>query len=171
MTRDRIEVRDATEADLEATVELIAAHRGGNVDEWRRLFSTALHDVNRHFVVALIDGRVIGFGHTKLVEREDDGDDDDVPPPGWYLAGVTVHPDYRRRGVGTELTRVRIDRLRDVADVVYYAAEPDNVATLELHALLGFSPTGRWVNVAGAERPLALHRLAMLGDRRGSCEP
>ena len=50
---------------------------------------------------------------------------------------------------------------RGVTDVVYYAAESDNVATLELHANLGFSPTGRWVNVAGAERPLTLHRLVM----------
>lgn len=161
MSGERAEVRDATEADIEATVELIAAHRGGNVDEWRRLFTDALHDEKRHFVVALIDGRVIGFGHTKLVEREDRGDDDAVPPAGWYLSGVTVHPDYRRRGVGMELTRVRLDRLRGVTDVVYYAAESDNVATLELHALLGFSPTGRWINVAGAERPLTLHRLVM----------
>lgn len=115
--------------------------------------------------MALADGRVIGFGHTKLVEREDHDGDDAVPPAGWYLSGVTVHPDYRRHGVGTELTRVRLDRLRGVTDVVYYAAEPDNVATLGLHALLAFSPTGRWVNVAGAERPLTLHRLVMQRDQ------
>jgi ribosomal protein S18 acetylase RimI-like enzyme len=154
-------VRDATEADLDATVELIAAHRGGDVDDWRRLFANALHDDKRHFVVALVDGRVIGFGHTKLVEREVSSHDEQTPPPGWYLSGVTVDPDYRRRGVGTALTRVRLDRLRGKTKIVYYAAEPDNLATLELHALLGFSPTGRLVNVPGAERPLTLHRLAM----------
>lgn len=161
VTREGVEVRDAIESDLEATVQLIAAHRGGDVEEWRRLFANALHDDKRHFVVALVDGRVIGFGHTKLVERDADGDGgDNLPPPGWYLAGVTVHPDCRRRGVGTAVTRIRLDRLRDVTDVVYYAADPDNVATLELHAHFGFAPTGRWVDVPGADRPLTLHRLA-----------
>jgi hypothetical protein len=48
----------------------------------------------------------------------------------------------------------------DGALVVYYVAEPENVSTLELHSLFGFSPTGRMVNVPGAERPLILHRLA-----------
>lgn len=161
MIDDRVKVRDATEADLDATVEFIAAHRGGDVDEWRRLFAHALHDEKRHFVVALVDGRVIGFGHTKLVERDGSNHDEAGPPPGWYLAGVTVGPDYRRRGVGAALTRVRLDRLRRVTDVVYYAAEPDNIATLELHSRFGFSPTGRVVNVPGAERPLTLHRLTM----------
>ena len=160
MTGDQVEVRDATEADLDATVELIAAHRGGDVDEWRRLFAHALHDAKRHFVVALVDGRVIGFGHSKLVDGDGGNHDDAAPPPGWYLAGVTVDPDYRRRGVGAALTRVRLDRLRRVTDVVYYAAEPDNVATLELHSLFGFAAAGRVVNVPGAERPLNLHRLS-----------
>lgn len=161
MTGAPIVVRDASEADLDATVELIAAHRGGDVDEWRRLFANALHDDERHFVVALLDERVIGFGHTKLVEREASGHDDAAPPPGWYLSGVTVDPDYRRLGVGTALTRVRLERLQGKTDVVYYAAESDNIATLELHSLFGFSPTGQVVNVPGAERPLTLHRLAM----------
>jgi ribosomal protein S18 acetylase RimI-like enzyme len=157
----RVLVRDATEADLDATVELIAAHRGGDVEEWRRLFANALHDDERHFVVALLDERVIGFGHTKLVERDAGSDDEGAPPPGWYLSGVTVDPDYRRLGVGTALTRVRLDRLRSMTDVVYYAAEPENVATLKLHSLFGFSPTGRLVNVPGAEHPLSLHRLTL----------
>ncbi len=158
MTGARVVVRDATEADLDASVELIAAHRGGDVDEWRRLFANALHDGKRHFVVALVDARVIGFGHTKLVERDASRHSEGAPPPGWYLSGVTVEPDYRRLGVGTALTRVRLDRLRGKTDFVYYAAESENIATLELHSLFGFSPTGRLVHVPGAERPLTLHR-------------
>lgn len=161
MTGARIVVRDATEADLDATVELIAAHRGGDVDEWRRLFTNALHDDKRHFVVALVDARVIGFGHTKLVQRDGSSHNEGAPPPGWYLSGVTVDPSYRRLGVGTALTRVRLSRLRGKTDVVYYAAEPENTATLELHSLFGFSPTKRLVNVPRADRPLALHCLEM----------
>lgn len=103
MAGAQVDVRDATEADLDATVELIAAHRGGDVDEWRRLFADALHDKKRHFVVALVRGRVIGFGHTKLVERDGCNDDEGAPPAGWYLSGVTVDPGYRRRGVGQRL--------------------------------------------------------------------
>jgi ribosomal protein S18 acetylase RimI-like enzyme len=154
-------VRDATEADLDTTVELIAAHRGGDLDEWRRLFTHALHDYKRHFVVALVGPRVIGFGHTKFVERDAGNIDEGTPPAGWYLSGVTVHPNYRRLGVGTALTRARLDRLRGKTDVVYYAAEPDNLATLALHALFGFSWAGRLVNVPGAERPLTLHCLRL----------
>jgi ribosomal protein S18 acetylase RimI-like enzyme len=161
MSGDPVVVRDTTEADLDATVELIAAHRGGDEEEWRRLFASALHDDKRHFVVAVVGARVIAFGHTKLVERDGESPDVGAAPAGWYLAGVTVHPDYRRQGVGAALTRTRLDRLRSKTDVVYYAAEPENIATLELHSRFGFSSTGRLMNIPGAERPLTLHRLAL----------
>lgn len=159
MTGVEVEVREATDADLDATVELIAAHRGGDVEQWRRLFDTALHDPQRHFVVAILDGRVVGFGHTKLVEG--DQDHDASPPAGWYLSGVTVDPSHRRQGIGTALTRARLDRLRGSTDVVHYAAELDNTATLALHALFGFRDTGRRVHVPGADRPLTLHRVEL----------
>lgn len=153
-----VEIRDATEHDLDATVALIAAHRGGDVAEWRQLFDAALDDDARHFVVAVVAGSIVGFGHTKRVEARPA---DDAPPAGWFLSGVTVAPDVRRRGIGTALTRVRLDRLRGLTDVVYYAAEPDNEATVALHAPFGFVFTGQRVAVPGADRLLDLHRLEL----------
>ena len=59
-------------------------------------------------------------------------------PPGWYLVGVIIGPAYRRRGVASELTRVRLAWIAQRARQAYYFANSVNRATIDLHARLGF---------------------------------
>lgn len=152
MTRPII-VRDAQEDDLPATASIIAAEAGGTTDEWLSRFAEVLRDPDRRFLVAEVDGQVVGFGQARLVRRQ--VSQDEMPPSGWYLSGVTVAAAHRRAGVGLALTEARLKQLGRVP--VYYAAEPDNAATIRLHERLGFVPAGT-VTLPGSDQRLSLFR-------------
>jgi ribosomal protein S18 acetylase RimI-like enzyme len=152
-------VRDATTEDLDTTAALIDSEAGGGIELWRERFAEALADPMRHFLVAVVDEKIVGFGQSRLVTRSSVADAQ--RPEGWYLSGLTVAPWARRRGVGTLLTQARINRLRDLTDSVFYAAEEENEPTLILHRRLGFVPIGT-VWLPGHERALILERLSML---------
>ncbi|MCA9752758.1 MAG: GNAT family N-acetyltransferase [Gemmatimonadetes bacterium] len=66
-----------------------------------------------------------------------------VAPPGWYLSGVIVSPEWRRRGIGRALTRARLDRIAEHASVVYYFANARNRVSIELHRPFGFKEVTR----------------------------
>lgn len=154
-------VRDAVDGDLDASAQIIAVEAGGPVLEWRQRFAEVLADPDRIFLVAVVHGRVVGFGQARRVERPEPVAPG-APPPGWYLSGVTVVAEFRRRGIGAQLTRARLARLRaGGATVVYCVAEPENAATLELHQRVGFVDVGE-VRLPGRGRPLRLQRLDLV---------
>ena len=53
------------------------------------------------FLTASEDGRFIGMGRT-ISDRAHDA----------YIQDVTVHPDFRHRGIGREITKRLVERLR-----------------------------------------------------------
>ena len=57
---------------------------------------------------------------------------------GWYLPGVVVRDRWRRHGIALELTRRRLEWIRERADEVYYFLERPNRASIDLHERLGF---------------------------------
>ena len=59
-------------------------------------------------------------------------------PQGWYLSGLIVNPDYRRAGIAHELTRQRLNALSQHTDTVYYFANVNNQASIDLHGRFGF---------------------------------
>ena len=142
------------EGDLTATATIIAVEAGGTFAEWRDRFEAVLLDADRHFLVAEVDGEVVGFGHSRHVVRTAE-EVSAAGPSGWYLSGVTVALAHRRCGVGMALTAARLARLPGVT--VYYAAEPENEATIRLHQRFGFVRDGE-LTLPGGDRPLALFR-------------
>jgi len=64
--------------------------------------------------------------------------DSDHAPPGWYLMGVVVRPDRRRRGLGAQLTQARLDWLAGKTTHVRYFTQLTNQASVALHQQLGF---------------------------------
>lgn len=152
--RDDLSVRDATAEDLPATASIIATDAGGTVDEWHTRFAEVLADPARLFLVAEVDGVVVGFGQARFVASRDSSGGS-TAPGGWYLSGVTVESGYRRRGVGLRLITARLERLE--GQVVRYAAAPENVGTIALHERLGFIPCGS-VTFAGQHEALLLFR-------------
>lgn len=94
----------------------------------------------RHALFVATSGeQVVGYGRAAYVDRLD------VPvgvrpPAGWYLLGLGVAPGSRRCGIGTNLTRARLGWLTVRTGEVYYFTRRSNVASIALHAALGFVP-------------------------------
>jgi len=59
-------------------------------------------------------------------------------PAGWYLLGLCVDPAWRRRGLGHQITQIRIAALKTSAAQVYYFVNSLNRASIALHQALGF---------------------------------
>jgi RimJ/RimL family protein N-acetyltransferase len=87
-------------------------------------------------LVAEDEGRWVGFGRARNLATSA------LAPScvaaGWYLLGVIVAPDFRRRGVATELTRLRLEWVGRRASEAFYFANSLNLASIDLHRKLGF---------------------------------
>jgi len=59
-------------------------------------------------------------------------------PDGWYLTGVIVTPQFRRRRIGHQLTQARLQWLLRRTSNVYYVASAQNRVMIELHRQFGF---------------------------------
>ena len=61
-----------------------------------------------------------------------------VAPAGWYLSGVIVVPEYRRRGIGRHLTEARLEWVAQRDQSAYYFSNVQNRVSIELHQQFGF---------------------------------
>lgn len=98
---DAIEVRPARRADLDAVIAIDATVTGlEKRGYWRRIFrryGLATASDQRHFLVAIAEGRVAGFMIGEVRDWEFGS-----PPCGWVFA-IDVDPGARQRGIGTLL--------------------------------------------------------------------
>ncbi|GAA3209039.1 GNAT family N-acetyltransferase [Oerskovia jenensis] len=130
-----VRVRRATQDDLDAVAEIERrARRGAD----REQLVLALVDPERVVVVATVDDQVVGWGKTHRWSYADG-----PAPVGHYLGGVTVDPGFRRGGVGSALTRARMDWVAERAGFVCCVVNATNVASLALHEGLGFREVAR----------------------------
>jgi ribosomal protein S18 acetylase RimI-like enzyme len=88
-------------------------------------------------LVAEIEKTIVGFGRaayfdTKTIKPR-------FPSPsGWYLMGVIVKPEFRRKRIADALTKLRIARISKIAQEVYFVVNAGNRVSIELHEQLGF---------------------------------
>jgi aminoglycoside 6'-N-acetyltransferase I len=109
-------------------------------------FAADIADPDRHIVVAQVGELLVGWAKTHYWPVIDG-----IAPAGHYLGGVTVAPTWRRNGVGSALTQSRIAWVRERADEVYYFANAQNTASLDLHRAWGFEEIGRASRIRGVE--------------------
>ena len=64
---------------------------------------TCLDQENFHTLVAVIDGKVVGFLSYKITPENENGE-------VWLLA---VHPDYQNDGIGTKLNLIALDKMQE----------------------------------------------------------
>jgi len=128
-------VRRAESADFDAVdrIQTDAGRKRFAEEGWLRLI-----DAERGAFVAESDERVVGWASTHF-QACDDG----PAGAGHYLAGVTVHPRRRRRGIGHALIAARLEWIAERADAAWYFANARNAASIRAHESFGFIEAGR----------------------------
>ncbi|WP_235565571.1 GNAT family N-acetyltransferase [Microbacterium sp. Root166] len=133
-------IRPAVPDDL---VAINAVHQACDRREWDQPIGDDGDD--RLVAVAVVDDVIVAAAKTHLQAEPKGG-----APAGHYLGGVSVHPGYRRRGIGFALTRARIEWVWARSDTVYYFTDDDNAASMRLHAGFGFHEVARLPTILGA---------------------
>jgi ribosomal protein S18 acetylase RimI-like enzyme len=129
-------------------------------------FASDITDDSRQMFVAKANGRVIAYGRVAELAA-----DEAAPgaPAGCYLSGVLVEPAWRRRGIATALTRARLRWVFARTGEAFYVAGADNIASLHLHAALGFEEMKRFGSdrsISGVDVLSRLVRAAAYPDVR-----
>lgn len=88
-------------------------------------------------LVAEHDGRLTAFAKASVFSPAADAPAN-TAPPGWYLSGVIVVPEYRRRGIGRRLTQARLGWIGERASRAFYFTNARNQVSIDLHRDLGF---------------------------------
>ena len=162
-----LDVRAATTDDIEA-IALIDEARGiGSVETLVPRILASFERIARggvrwHNWVASVKGEVVGYAVCRYHAWAEKNGDSELPE-GWYLAGLSVMPSQRRRGVGRALTEHRITWLSERTDVAYYTAAEANGPSIELHEALGFVEVARGLVVAFPRRS---EEPQILGEKR-----
>jgi ribosomal protein S18 acetylase RimI-like enzyme len=130
------QIRPGTEKDVDACADLAVQIGAGDAAKWRDTFIRTVRDgVERVLFVAEVDGAVVGYGRAAFFRAAADGPS---ASSGWYLLGVAVAPEWRRRGIGEGLTRERIRWVAERSDRIYYFTHRDNRTSQALHDQFGF---------------------------------
>jgi ribosomal protein S18 acetylase RimI-like enzyme len=135
----RYEVRLAVPADVPAIAALRSHGFGSQPAGQAAVVADELESPGRWLWVAIAQSgtadpaRPVACAGLRLFDIAD------RPPAGYYLSGVVVDPGHRSHGIGSQLTRTRIDFGWSAgAPALYYFANSGNAASIALHAKLGF---------------------------------
>ncbi|MFI2754946.1 GNAT family N-acetyltransferase [Cellulomonas sp. P22] len=135
----QVVLREAAAEDHSAVAEICRANRRA---VWGP--QALVSKVDRLAVVATVDGEVVGVAKTHLFE-EPDGD----APAGHYLCGIEVAPQWRRHGLGSRLTRSRLEWIWERSDRAFFFTNEHNSASIGLHRGFGFTPISIGPTVRG----------------------
>ena len=132
-------IRPLEAADVPAAAAIIAgcadgdaAHHAGLLE--RRLARRKADDVQ---LIAELSGQIAGVGRATYFEPAEDAPEN-AAPSGFYLLGVNVDPEQRRRGIGRALTQARLTWIARRAPVAWFFTDADNEASIRLHEAFGF---------------------------------
>ncbi len=130
-----VDVRPAEDADLPG---LLAVDGAAFVPMWQIAGEAFLRYLDRcpFFVVAELDGAVVGFAYAYLVGRHG------------HLSRIAVHPRYGGRGIGTRLLAEAIRFFqREQVFGITLNTQADNHRARRLYERFGFQVVGReaWV--------------------------
>ena len=137
---DGLVIRVGAPPDLLPVAEISAEREGRPLDASGSELTRMPEDVRwgrAELFVADLAGRILGFGKVARFSPPA-GSPSNTAPEGWYLAGLVVRPEHRRRGVGRALTLARLGWIAGRSGKAYYFANESNRVSIELHAAAGF---------------------------------
>jgi ribosomal protein S18 acetylase RimI-like enzyme len=143
-----VRIEPLTKADVASAVELAVRVLRVKPGDRGEQFASDITDELRQMFVAKANGQVVAYGRVIELAADEAGPG---TPAGCYLSGVLVDPAWRRRGIATELTRARLRWAFARTGNVFYVTGAENIASLRLHAALGFQEIKRF----GSERSAA----------------
>lgn len=124
-----MEIRRMTEEDL---AEVIVIERDSFSDPWREEdFRSSLQDEKNGYLVAVIDGHVVGYCGCWGIAGEGD------------IYNVAVKKEFRRQHIGEKLLRTLIETsvARGITSFTL-EVRASNTAAISLYQSLGFEPAG-----------------------------
>jgi ribosomal protein S18 acetylase RimI-like enzyme len=148
LSEEPVRIEPLTKTDIASAVQLAARVLRVRPGDRGDQFASDITDDRRQMFVAKANGQVVAYGRVTELTAGEAGPE---TPAGYYLSGVLVEPALRRRGIALALTHARLRWVFARADEVFYVAGADNIASLHLHAALGFQEVKRF----GSERSAA----------------
>jgi ribosomal protein S18 acetylase RimI-like enzyme len=146
-----------TKPDVASAVELAVRVLRVKPGDRAEQFASDITDDRRQMFVAKSNGQVVAYG--RVIEMAAD-EAALGTPAGYYLSGVLVQPAWRRRGIALALTQARLHWVFARTDEAFYVTGADNIASLHLHAALGFREISRFGSERSAAGVDVLSRLA-----------
>ncbi|MFT4542623.1 MAG: GNAT superfamily N-acetyltransferase [Planctomycetota bacterium] len=139
-----LDISRAETRDLEGIIQMTAQRQSVAPEEIaaRLEREIALDDPKHLLLAARVPTATIAFARINYAERPAECAPNHQPA-GFYLGGVIVDENFRRRGVGKRLTEARLDWLMPRAREVFYIAGDNNHASIDMHAALGFEELTR----------------------------
>ncbi len=145
-------IRPARTQDVDALGRISADREGGDAPTHSAAFKRAIEGDGTGrtslVLVADVEDDIIGFGKVRYLSGAR-ADDRSASPEGWYLTGVVVDPRFRRRGVGSRLTEVRLQWISERARFAYCFSNARNSVSIVLHERFGFVEVARGSEFAG----------------------
>lgn len=138
----RAGVRVARPEDVDAIVQVVAS-RGPVPDGFVRRLSAAVVDPGRCVIVGHVGPTVVGWASMSWWSGHAD------VPDGYAVSGLTVAPQWRRRGVGDRLLGALLDWAWGRTDVVRSVVNARNRPSLALHERHGFVAVTEAAELAG----------------------
>mgnify|MGYP000165075788 CR=1 FL=1 len=130
------DIRAATASDVQALAR-IAASRGGSLHSRAAGFADALAEPGVIVLIALVEGTPAGWTGAREIDAEGD-------PGTWMTTGLTVVPEWRRRGIASQLLEAVAASVSSVGgERLVSVANARNRASLDLHLGSGFTEVAR----------------------------
>ena len=134
---DDLVVRPAVQADCRGVAAIVRERDGVPLVDARAHCERDIAGTDRLLLVATVGDELAGFARAARWQRPLKAPDN-TAPAGWYLLGVVVRDRWRRHGIALELTRQRLEWIRERADEAFYFSNARNRVSIDLHEQLGF---------------------------------
>jgi ribosomal protein S18 acetylase RimI-like enzyme len=146
-------IRPALLTDATELGRIEAVREGGDAAQYASRLERAIASLGTPseglILAAQHSGKLVGIAKVRHFAPSNDAPRN-VAPTGWYLSGVIVVPEYRRRGIGRLLTEARLDWIAQRDQWAYYFSNVQNRVSIELHRQFGFVELTRDFTYPGA---------------------